>query len=78
MKKSLKECGLSSKRIELLNKANITNSDELFSYYPFRYEKLENSKYSDWSIGDKVVVYGKLISYPTTFKYGYKKSEIRK
>ncbi len=77
MKKSLKECGLSSKRIELLNKANITNSDELFSYYPFRYEKLENSKYSDWSIGDKVVVYGKLISYPTTFKYGYKKSVTR-
>lgn len=69
MSYSLKECGLTPKRIELLNKANIFNSDDLFSYYPYRYDVLESIPYKDWKVNDKVIFEGILISKPTTYKY---------
>lgn len=69
MSYSLKECGLTPKRIELLNKANIFNSDDLFSYYPYRYDVLESVPYKDWKVNDKVIFEGILISKPTTYKY---------
>ncbi|MDI9518897.1 MAG: ATP-dependent DNA helicase RecG [Bacillota bacterium] len=69
MSYSLKECGLTPKRIELLNKANIFNSDDLFSYYPYRYDVLESVPYKDWKVNDKVIFEGILISKPATYKY---------
>ena len=77
MSYSLKECGLTPKKIELLNKANIFNSNDLFSYYPFRYDNLESIPYKDWKINDKVVFEGKLISRPSTYRYKYIKSITR-
>lgn len=77
MVKTLKECGLTSKRIEILNKLNIHNSRELFSYYPFRYETLENKPYDSWMKKDRVVVQGKLVSYPSTYRYGKSKTVTR-
>ncbi|MCI6272885.1 MAG: ATP-dependent DNA helicase RecG [Erysipelotrichaceae bacterium] len=74
MSKSLKDCGITKKRIELFEKINIRNADELFSYYPFRYENLDKSVFKDWNKGDKVVFEATLISYPSTYRYSRLKS----
>ncbi len=74
MSKSLKDCGITKKRIELFEKINIRNANELFSYYPFRYENLDKSVFKDWNKGDKVVFEATLISYPSTYRYSRLKS----
>ncbi|NLC96073.1 MAG: ATP-dependent DNA helicase RecG [Erysipelotrichaceae bacterium] len=77
MSYTLKECGITPRKIELLNKANIFNSDDLFSYYPFRYETIEFKSYKDWKVSEKIAVEGILISAPSTYRYKANKSITR-
>lgn len=66
MIKSLKEMKFPAKKIELLNKLGIDDSESLLTYYPFRYEILEYKPYGEWQPQDTVVFEGTLISYPRT------------
>ncbi len=64
--KTLKEMKFPAKKIELLNKLGIDDSESLLTYYPFRYEILEYKPYGEWQPQDTVVFEGTLISYPRT------------
>lgn len=64
MVKSLKEMKFPAKKIELLNKLGIDDSESLLTYYPFRYEILEYKPYDKWQPQDTVVFEGRMISYP--------------
>lgn len=66
MVKSLKEMKFPAKKIELLNKLGIDDSESLLTYYPFRYEILEYKPYDKWQPQDTVVFEGRMISYPKT------------
>lgn len=66
MIRSLKEMKFPAKKIELLNKLGINDSENLLTYYPFRYEILEYKPYNEWKPQDTVVFEGILISYPKT------------
>lgn len=72
--KTLKELKISPKKIELFNKINIFNSEDLLNYYPYRYESLTYQKYEDWKINDNVVFEATLVSYPKTARFAAKKS----
>ncbi len=67
--KSLKQCGLTPKKIEQLNSISIYDSNDLFTYYPFRYEKMERKPYKEWIKGDKVIFEGILLTHPSTYRY---------
>ncbi|MCF0115398.1 MAG: DEAD/DEAH box helicase, partial [Erysipelotrichaceae bacterium] len=67
--KTLKECKLTSKRIEILDKLGCTSVEEVLTYYPFRYEQIESKPFSEWLLKDKVVFEGTLITYPKTNRF---------
>ena len=60
--KTLKQYGLTPKKIELLDKLNIHTAEELLSYYPFRYEEVRAVPFSEWRVKDKVVFEGRIIT----------------
>lgn len=72
--KTLKELKISPKKIELFNKINIFNSEDLLNYYPYRYESLEYKKYEDWKINENIIIEATLVSYPKTARFSAKKS----
>ena len=66
----LKELKLTPKRKEICEKLNLNSSDDILSYYPFRYEEYEKVPYSQFREGNQVCFVGELISYPSTFRRG--------
>ena len=75
--KTLKEMKFPAKKIELLNKLGIVDSESLLTYYPFRYEVTEYKPYQNWKPGDTVIFEGILISYPKTTRLHGKMSVSR-
>lgn len=75
--KTLKEMKFPAKKIELLNKLGIVDSESLLTYYPFRYEVKEYKPYQQWKSGDTVIFEGNLISYPNTTRLHGKMSVSR-
>lgn len=69
MVKSLKDCKITPKKRELFELMGITNSDELLSYYPFRYEQLECKPYEEWKLKDRIVIEARLITYPKSIRF---------
>lgn len=66
---SLKACKIPPKKIEILNQMNLYTSDDLLSYYPFRYEQLELKPYEEWQVKDKVVFEARCITYPKSIRF---------
>lgn len=60
----------SKKRIESLERLNIHDTNDLLSYYPYRYDILSLKPISDWKIKEKVTFECELISRVVTFRKG--------
>ncbi len=66
----LNQLKLTLKRKEICEKLNLNDSNDILSYYPFRYEEYEKVAYKDFKIGSQVCFVGELVSYPSTFRKG--------
>lgn len=66
----LNQLKLTPKRKEICEKLNLNDSNDILSYYPFRYEEYEKVAYKDFKIGSQVCFVGELVSYPSTFRKG--------
>ncbi len=69
-----KQLKLTKKQIEKLNALHIYDSEDVLRYYPYRYETMKQTNYSDWKIKDKVTFEAEVISSVRTFRFGVKKS----
>ena len=67
---NLNELKLTAKRKEICEKLSLNDSDEILSYYPFRYEENEPVPFSEFRVGSQVCLVGELASYPSTFRRG--------
>ncbi len=65
--------GIGPKTIENLKKINITNLDNLITYYPFRYEVLTRTSLES----EKVIVDGTVISEPTVYYFNFRKNLLK-
>ena len=66
----LSELKLTPRRKEICERLELKNSDDILSYYPFRYELNEKTPYADFRAGGQVCFVGELVSYPSTFRKG--------
>ncbi|MBR5342089.1 MAG: ATP-dependent DNA helicase RecG [Erysipelotrichaceae bacterium] len=66
----LSELKLTPKRKEICERLSLENSEDIISYYPFRYEAYEKTAYKDFKVGSQVCFVGELASYPSTFRRG--------
>ncbi|MBQ7889219.1 MAG: ATP-dependent DNA helicase RecG [Erysipelotrichaceae bacterium] len=59
---TLKQCGCTTRQIEMMQRLNCETPMEVLSLYPFRYECLEAVPFSEWKIHDKVCFEGALVN----------------
>ena len=67
---TIEELKLTDKRKQICERLSLETSDDILSYYPFRYEEYTEVKYADFKEGSNVCFSGELISYPSTFRKG--------
>lgn len=67
---TLDELKLSEKRKNICERLGLNCVNDIISYYPARYERYDLQSYENFEIGSQVVLYGQLISYPTSFRRG--------
>jgi ATP-dependent DNA helicase RecG len=65
-----KRLKLTARRIEALNSLGIYDTDALFSYYPYRYEVMEEKPFEQWQIKDKVTFEAEVVSTVRTWRHG--------
>lgn len=65
-----KSLHLTPKRIESLERLGIHDTDELFSYYPYRYDIINPKPFSEWQIKEKVIFEAEVVSKVTTWRHG--------
>ncbi len=65
-----KRLKLTARRIEALNSLGIYDTDALFSYYPYRYEIMEEKPFDTWQIKDKVTFEAEVVSTVKTWRHG--------
>ena len=65
-----KRLKLTSKRIEVLHRLGLFTTDDLLMYYPYRYEAITTSAFSDWKIKDKVWFEGEVVQLPRSWRKG--------
>ena len=66
----LKDLKLTEKRKEICQRYDFNNSDDILSFYPFKYEEYEITPYSSFKEGNQVVFEAEVISRPTIFRKG--------
>ena len=59
---TLKQCGCTTRQIEMMQRLNCETVNEVLSLYPFRYESLEVIPYAQWKLHDKVCFEGVLVN----------------
>ena len=64
--------GVGEKTLSLLNKLNIYDIEDLYEYYPYRYEVLKRSDINSLNQDDRVVIDGYLEENAKIFRYGKK------
>lgn len=64
--------GLGKTTVKYLNELGINNVNDLITYYPFRYEILENSNLKNINDGDKIIIPGILESIPNVVHFNKK------
>ena len=67
---NLSELKLTDRRATICKSLDLNTVEDVFSYYPFRYENYKRSHFKDFVQGEKVVFEGQMVSYPSTFRYG--------
>lgn len=72
-----KDLKLTPKRLEILDKLDIHNVDELLSYYPFRYDDNRLMNYSDFVDGQRVCFKAMVVSSAVTARYQRNRSVTR-
>ena len=72
----LKELKLTNKRLEICKRLELQDSNDVLSYYPFKYENYSKTEYKDFVVGQTVVFEGELLTYPSTYRYGRKSNTI--
>lgn len=66
----IKELKLSPKRKEIVTSLEMKTTEDILSYYPFKYEEYNLTHYDDFVEGNIVCFEGTLLTYPSTFRYG--------
>ena len=66
----LSELKLTAKRKNICERLDLNNSEDILSYYPFKYDSLFRTSYSQFQVGGNVVFEAMLITYPSTYRYG--------
>lgn len=69
MVKTLKDCKITPKKRACFEQMGIMNSDDLLSYYPFRYDQLECKPYSEWQVKDRIAIEANLITLPRSIRF---------
>lgn len=64
--------GIGPKTIKSLNKLNINSREELFTYYPYRFDIIKRSNIELLNQDDKVIIDGIVETIPTVFFYSKK------
>ena len=65
-----KRLKLTSKRLQILHELGLYTTDDLLMYYPYRYEVITTSAFSDWKIKDKVWFEGEVVQLPRGWRKG--------
>ncbi len=74
MIKTLQQCKLTTKQMEICDRFNFKTCADVLSLYPLRYEQLTIIPYQDWQIKDKVCFEGIVTTYPRSVRFGKNKS----
>ena len=61
---------LTPKRKQICEKYGFTSSEDILSYYPFKYEEYVVTKYKDFVVGHQVVFEAEVVSAVSTFRKG--------
>ena len=65
-----KRLKLTSMRLQILHELGLYTTDDLLMYYPYRYEVITTSAFSDWKIKDKVWFEGEVVQLPRSWRKG--------
>ncbi|MFD2307670.1 ATP-dependent DNA helicase RecG [Enterococcus termitis] len=68
--------GVGPKRAENLKELGIQTIEDLLTYYPFRYEDIQEKELNEIQDQEKVTLKGLVVSEPVVSRYGYKKSRL--
>ena len=66
----IEELKLTEKRKQICERLSLSDSEDILSYYPFRYEMHEKVPYKNFKEGEQICFVGELASYPSTFRKG--------
>lgn len=75
--KTLKECHCTQNQILLAERYGLHDANEVLSLYPFRYEEMISKPFNQWQDKEKIVFEGRLMTYPTTTRFGKNKAITR-
>lgn len=68
--------GVGPKRAENLQELGIATIEDLLTYYPFRYDDIQEKDLSEIQDQEKVTLKGLVVSEAVVSRYGYKKSRL--
>jgi ATP-dependent DNA helicase RecG len=68
--------GVGPKRAENLQELGIETIEDLLTYYPFRYEDIQEKDLNEIQDQEKVTLKGLVVSEPVVSRFGYKKSRL--
>ena len=60
---------LTKHRIEAMNRLGLFTREDLLSYYPIRYEILNDKPFDEWLINDHITFEGEVVSRVTSWRY---------
>ncbi|WP_427813359.1 ATP-dependent DNA helicase RecG [Enterococcus sp. 22-H-5-01] len=69
--------GVGPKRVQILAELGIVTVEDLLSYYPFRYEDIQEKNLLEINDQEKVTLKGVIVSAPVVSRFGYKKSRLQ-
>ena len=69
--------GVGPKRAQTLADLGIVTIEDLLSYYPFRYEDIQEKNLLEINDQEKVTLKGVIVSAPVVSRFGYKKSRLQ-
>lgn len=68
--------GVGPKRSEVLNSLGIKTVEDLLTYYPFRYDDIQEKSLDEIQDQEKVVLKGTVLAEPVVSYYGFKKNRL--
>jgi ATP-dependent DNA helicase RecG len=68
--------GIGNRNLGLLSKLGITNSHDLLTYYPFRYDIIKRSDINSLNQDDKIIIDGIIENIPSVFHFNRKMNKM--